>query len=248
MRKILLDIVKHVSVVGGIEQTKITGSAEETRVEAIDKDKTVIVNGTLRDPSEQLRGEYGIGFFPLLTGLLNHKTYLSDNASIEIIRQDRGGVETPVEMLFKNDKGKNPAKFRFINKDYVNEMGVFRTPVWDYEIELDKSTINEFASLADLYSAFEKFFSVKTSATEVIFSIGDDSNALHSAQVVMASDLDKSVEFSNEINWNIAPILSAMKLGQDHNPVLKLSARGAIELSFSSALVDWRFIFPPRKR
>ena len=61
MKDIILDVVKHTAGLGFIESVKVTGTADETRFDAMDPDRTVILNATLHGPHADLIGEFGMG-------------------------------------------------------------------------------------------------------------------------------------------------------------------------------------------
>ncbi len=246
MRDILLDIIQHVGV-DTVSAVKITGTDDRTYVEAMGKNNKPIIKGTLKEPSKELAGEYGFGFFPLLSGLLNHTSYKSTDASIEIVRDERDGEEVPTEMVFRNEKGKNPASFRFINKNYIEHQLTFKGAAWDIEFTATPSSINEFASFAALYSAVETKFNIKTDKDEVIFAIGNDSSTLHRAEMVVASGVEATKASFAGIQWDITPVISVLKLGSSHNPTVKVSSRGVIQIDFSTKLIDWTYIFPQSK-
>lgn len=240
MRDILLDIIHNVSV-DTVSAVKVTGDDKRTYIEAMGKNSTPIIKGTLKEPSADLTGEYGFGFFPLLSGLLNHASYKSPEAKIEIKREEREGESTPVEMVFRNDKGKNPATFRFINKNHIEHQLAFKGTNWDLEFEVTPSAINEFISYAGLYSSFETKFNVRVVNDEVVLAIGADSSALHHAEMVFATGVDASKANFAGLQWDIAPFVSILKLGANHKPTIKVMAKGVIEICFSSKQIDWQY-------
>ena len=61
MKDIILDVVKHTAGLGFIESVKVTGTTQETRFDAMDTDRTVILNATLHNPNPDLIGEFGMG-------------------------------------------------------------------------------------------------------------------------------------------------------------------------------------------
>ena len=56
MKDVVLDVVKHTAGLGFIESVKVTGTDEETRIDAMDTDRTVILNAKLHTQVPDLMG------------------------------------------------------------------------------------------------------------------------------------------------------------------------------------------------
>ena len=53
MKDVVLDIVKHTAGLGFIENIKVTGTNDATKLEAMDPDRTVILNAQLHAPAAE---------------------------------------------------------------------------------------------------------------------------------------------------------------------------------------------------
>ena len=60
MRNNLVDIVKNTHGLGVIELVKIVGSADETLVEALSEDRSVIVKAKFNNPIPEFIGTFGM--------------------------------------------------------------------------------------------------------------------------------------------------------------------------------------------
>ena len=105
MKDVVLDIVKHTAGLGFIESVKVTGTEEETRIDAMDTDRTVILNAKLHTQVPDLIGEFGMGNLSFLNGISHLPNYKEDDATIKVVRRDRNGEEQPENLLFEDSHG-----------------------------------------------------------------------------------------------------------------------------------------------
>lgn len=246
MRETLLDIVKHTGGLGFIETVKITGSAKETVIEAMDNDRTVIIKAKLLAPEGDLLGEFGMSHLELLRGLLNFSTYKADGATIAVKTAERDGRKAPEEIVFKGEGGKSPASYRLMNASLIPEQAKFLGTQWDVEVAPEKSKIGEFSALASLYSSFENYFLVKTDEGNLNFLIGDEGSSMHKASLTITEGVEG--ELRGDLHWPISQVLSILKLGADENLKLQFSARGALQITMTSGYAEYNFILPARKK
>ena len=108
MKDIILDVVKHTAGLGFIESVKVTGTTQETRFDAMDTDRTVILNATLHNPNPDLIGEFGMGNLSFLNGVSNLSNYKEDGSEVTVNRRERNGEEQPESLLFKDADGNMP--------------------------------------------------------------------------------------------------------------------------------------------
>lgn len=246
MRETILDIVKHTGSLGFIENVKITGSSNETMVEAMDNDRTVIIKANLLKADPTLEGEFGMGHLSLLQGLLTYPNFKTDGASIDVQRRERPGRGVvPEEITFKDEKGQT-ASYRLMSTDLLPEQAKFLGTQWDVEVDPSVSKIKEFQALAGLYGSFESYFLAKTVDGELRFYIGDEGSSMHRAFLTIAEGVDGTL--GGDLHWPIAQVLSILKLGQDENLKLQFSSRGALQITMTSPHAEYRFILPARKK
>lgn len=251
MRETIQDIVKHTGGLGFIETVKITGTDEETNVEAMDNDRTVILKAKLLSPESNLVGEFGMGNLSLLQGLVSNPLFRTDDATITVKRRERNGKQVPEEITFINSEKKTSGAYRLMASDLIPEQAKFLGVNWDVEIDPSQSKLKELQALAGLYSAFESFFMAKTvknedGTTDLVFFIGDEGSSMHRASLVIAEDIKGSL--GGDLHWPINQVLNILKLGADENLKLQFSSRGALQITMTSPLAEYNFILPARKK
>lgn len=223
MRDILIDIVRQTS--GLFDVLKVTSSDTETKLQAVDADKTLFLEASLKEPVPEFAGEFGLTNLNLLKGLLEFASYRTDQAEFTVKRHARGGKETVEQFEFK-DANKKGAIFRLMSADLVPEQAVIANIPWDVTITPNKSKLTEFQQLAKLYAEVDKFFGVKTDGRDLVFTIGDENSSTHRAAMVFESDVDGAL--SGQILWSIPQFLSVMNLAAAHTAEVRITARGVL--------------------
>lgn len=251
MRETLQDIVRHTGDLGFIETVKITGETNETLVEAMDNDRTVIVKGKLLQVNTDLQGEFGMSNLALLKGLVTNALFKADDATMTVKRRDRNGKQTPEEIVFTGLKGKTSGTYRLMASDLVPDQAKFLGAQWDVEVDPSQSKLKELQALAGLYSSFENYFMVKTVKTdegknELRFYIGDEGSSMHRAFLTIAEDVEGNL--GGDLHWPIDRVLNILKLGADENLKLQFSSRGALQITMTSSVAEYKFILPARKK
>ena len=251
MRETIQDIVKHTGSLGFIDTVKITGTEEETLVEAMDNERTVIVKGKLLTPEADLKGEFGMSHLPLLQGLVSSALYKGDGVTVEVKRRERNGKQVPEEISFVNNTTKSSAAYRLMASDLIPEQAKFLGTTWDVEVDPSASKVKELQALAGLYGTFENFFMVKTVTNEegkndLRFYIGDEGSSMHRSFLTLAEDVKGTL--GGDLHWGIAPVMAILKLGAEENLKLQFSGRGALQITMTSASAEYKFILPARKK
>jgi len=59
-RDVVQDIVKHTAALGFIQAVKVTGTENETTLDAMDADRTVILKAAVHAPVQEFTGEFGL--------------------------------------------------------------------------------------------------------------------------------------------------------------------------------------------
>jgi len=248
MREVISDVVKHTGGLGFIDIVKITGSDTETKIEAMDNDKTVIVKGKLNEPLAEFEGEFGMGNLSLIKGLVDHANFRTDGAKVEVIRETdptNANQQIPTEMLFIDEQGQD-ASYRFMSTQLVPSQAKFLGTTWDITVNPSKSKISEFSSFASLYSAFETLFMVDVREGNLRFNIGDPSGNSHKASVIIEKEVEGKM--SAGLYWPISQVLNILKLGIDENVKMNFSSKGALMIELSNDISSYQYILPAKKR
>jgi hypothetical protein len=243
MRDTIQDITKKIGGLGFVETIKVTGTADETKIEAIDNDKTVIIKATLNTPQADLIGTFGISSLPLLSGLLNFTSYKTDDASFTVKRRPNGSCPEEFEFRDANGLGSN---FRLMSGSLVADQPVVADIKWEVTFIPSKSKLQEFASLAGLYSQFDQYFSVKVTDGSLVVAIGEEGSATHRASMVLADEIEG--ELKGELLWPIAQFLAILKMGDGHEHTVSITSKGALLVKVATDHAEYSFIMPARRR
>jgi hypothetical protein len=244
-KNVVADIVKKIGGLGFVETLRVTGTADDTKVEAIDNEKTVIIKAKTKEVQSDLVGEFGIANLQLLNGLLNFASYKTDDATFNVTRREKNGTLTPTEFEFRDANGLG-ANFYLMSANLVPEQPLVADSKWDVSFVPAKAKIQEFAGLAGLYSQFDQYFSVKTKDGSLLFSIGDEGSSTHHASMVFEQDIEG--ELKGELLWPITQFLSILKSADGHEHSVGITSKGALLVSVTTEHAKFDFILPARRR
>ena len=117
----LKDVLKHTHNLGIFEMVKVTGTAEETNIETVDADKTVIFKGKTVNPvPDFVDATVGLSRMNVLDGYLKYPDFDDADATVQVVKQDRNGADVPTEVEFISVAGTD-AHYRFMLADVVNQ-------------------------------------------------------------------------------------------------------------------------------
>lgn len=240
----LLDIVKVVSTLP-FEIVKVTGNDGTVTLQSKLQDESsgaVVFSGTLKNPQPELDGVFGLSNISMLVGLTNVESFRDKEATVSLKRLQKNDVSYPEEIVFEKD-GFGKASYRLTGEKAIPpQMKAVASITWDVEIDQPvKRKIAEFAQLAGIYSTQETRFSVKTENRQLKFLIGDESSATHKAQVVFAEGVTGTIKPNH--TWNVAGILSVLKLGSSADMTMKISSQGILQIEVDTGIGKYTFLF-----
>jgi hypothetical protein len=245
VKDVLLDIVKHTSGLGIIENIKVTGTGAETAIAAMDTNRTVILNAKMHDPVTEFQGEFGMGSLGLLSSLMRLSNYQDPGASIVVERSERNGSEVPTNLLFKdNDGGKD--QYRFMSKEIVDQamkVATFRGANWNIQIEPAQKRIAQLSEVASIYSGVDPAFTVKTEDGKLIFEVGSTEGGVIGRRV-FAENING--ELTTPWSWPLSQFLAIVKLGG--SVLVRFSDQGACQIDVDSGLGLYSYILPAISR
>lgn len=243
MRELLLDVIKHTQGLGFIDTVKVEGTDKSTVFEAMESNKTVVLDATALKPEPHLAGSFGMGRLNILQGYLNFANYKTDEAKITVSRKDRDDKkDVPQEITFNDGNGQKSV-YRFMSSDMI-PYAKFKGSSWDVSVEPTSSKIKEFQDLAGILSGTEPYFLAKTSGGKLVFSIGEEH--ADNAEITIAEGVEG--ELKGELYWPTSEVISILKLGINENPKIDITSRGALQVTITSPYVEYKYILPARKR
>jgi len=243
IRDVVQDVVKHTAGLGFINCVKVTGAEQETTLDAMDSDRTVILQAKLHNDVPEFAGEFGLGNLGFLSGITNLGNYQADDATIEVSKRDRNGVSTPDALLFKDAEG-NTDQYRFMSKEIIDQTlqtVKFKGAEWDVTFEPTKAKVSELQQVAGIYGGIEPNFTVKTENGNLIVTVGA-SDGSYTGKRTFAQNVNG--ELNEGYAWPLSQVLAILKLGMSGACVMQISKRGALMISVDSGIGKYDYILP----
>jgi len=242
-RDIVQDIVKHTAGLGFITSVKVTGTDESTTLDAMDADRTVILQAKLHNTVEEFNGEFGLGNLGFLAGVTALGNYQTDDATVEVVARDRNGVSSPDHLMFRDADG-NTDQYRFMSKEIIEQTlqtVKFKGVEWDVTLEPTKAKVNELQQVAGIYGGIEPNFTVKTEGTDLIVTVGAADGSF-TGKRTFAQNVNG--EITEGYAWPLAQVLAILKLGMSGTCVMQISKKGALMISVDSGIGKYDYILP----
>ena len=241
IKDVLLDVVKHTSGLGIIENIKVSGDDSETTLAAMDADRTVILQAKMHDPVTEFMGDFGMGNLGLLSSLTRVSNYQNGDADIKVERKERNGEEMPTTLIFKDGDG-NRDQYRFMSKevlDQVMKVATFRGANWDITIKPATKRIAQLSEVASIYSGIEPSFAVSTEDGKLIIEVGSAEGGILGRRV-FAENIDG--ELGSKWSWPLQAFLGILKL--DGTKVIRFSDQGVCQIDVDSGIGVYSYIMP----
>ena len=242
-RDIVQDIVKHTAGLGFITSVKVTGTDESTTLDAMDADRTVILQAKLHNTVEEFNGEFGLGNLGFLAGVTALGNYQTDDATVEVVARDRNGVSSPDHLMFRDADG-NTDQYRFMSKEIIEQTlqtVKFKGVEWDVTLEPTKAKVNELTQVAGIYGGIEPNFTVKTEGSDLIVTVGAADGSF-TGKRTFAQNVNG--EITEGYAWPLAQVLAILKLGMSGTCVMQISKKGALMISVDSGIGKYDYILP----
>jgi len=243
MKDILQDIVAHTHSLGFLPVAKVTGDKKNTTIESMADDRSVIMMAKTKSPIDEFIGTFGMPNLDKLNMHLKNPEY-KENATIELIRQNRDGTDTPVNLHFENESGDFVNDYRFMTTEVINEKLKplkFKGANWDIVFQPSIASINRLKLQAQAHSE-EQTFQVKTENSNLVFSFGDAST--HRGTFVFEQQVKSKLK--QNWAWPVSQVQSILNL--DGDKFMKLSDSGAMMITVDSGLAEYEYILPAQSK
>ena len=243
MKDILQDIVAHTHALGFLNIVKVNGDDAQTGIDSMAEDRSVIMQANTKNAQVEMKGTFGMPNLNKLDIHLKCPEY-KDGASIDVVRQDRNGVQIPTGIHFENATGDFKNDYRFMNADIINEKlktVKFKGAQWDVEVSPTMASVQRFKMQATA-NAEETVFTVLTDSTDIKFKFGDAST--HAGEFVFATGVTGTLK--NEWAWPVQQTLAILSL--DGDKVMKFSDQGAMQIQVDSGLATYEYILPAQSK
>jgi len=243
MKDNLLDLIQHTSALGFIDLIKIDGKKDETLINAIAEDRTVIVTGKFKTASNDFEGIFGMPNLGKLKTILGFDDY-DTTANISMTRQDRDGVQVPAAIHFETADKSFINDYRLMSQAIVEEKikkVTFSGATWNISFSPKVTNIQRLKKQAQANNE-ETYFSVKQDGNNIKINFGDPSS--HSGNFVFESDVTGSL--ARTWSYPVKQFLALMDL--PGNKVVNFSDKGVMQVNVDSGLADYEYLLPSQQR
>jgi hypothetical protein len=243
MKDILIDIVTHTHSLGFLPLVKVTGDADSTTIESMAEDRSVILTAKTHKPVEEFDSVFGMPNLDKLALHLKNPEY-KEGASIEVIKQQRNGVEIPTSLHFQNSTGDFVNNYRFMNSEIINEKlktVKFKGATWDIEFEPLVASIGRLKLQANAHTE-ENVFQVKTEDSDLVFFFGDAST--HAGSFTFQSGIKGKLK--QAWSWPVNQVMAILAL--DGDKTMRIADAGAMQITVDSGLAEYNYILPAQSK
>lgn len=241
MKDILQDIVGHTHTLG-LSIVKITGDDNETKIDSMADDRSVIMMGQTNAPIPQMKGVFGMPQLNKLKYLIDCAEY-KEGADIELTSRSINGEMIPDGIHFENKDGDFKNDYKFMNTQIINEKlknVKFKEPKWTVELEPTLASIQRFSLQAGANTEHTTFLA-RTDGDKVKFIFGDAST--HGGEFVFAQGV--SGKLDKGWTWPVSSVLNILKIADVNNAKISFSNEvGAIQITLDSGTATYKYIIP----
>jgi hypothetical protein len=248
MRDILKDIVKHTHSLGIIQAVKVTTEGDETKIDALDDNRSVVLKGRLHNKVDALTGKVGFGRLSVLQGYLNYSGEDTEgkkvDADIVVNKEERNGEASPASISFKMNGGFE-SNYRLIRSEVVDDQiktANFKGAKWDVEFMPTQKAVNDLRYFDGVLGGNDSLFTVKKVNGNLIFSIG--SNGTDKVDLPFA--LNVSGELKAAWSYPLRTVNTILRLADTSNMTIKFSDQGAMMIQVDSGLGVYDYILPAK--
>lgn len=242
MKDILQDIVAHTHALGFISLVKVTNE-DDTVIESMADDRSVIVSATTKEPVSEFTGVFGMPNLDKLSLHLKNPEYASD-AKLEVVKSERNGETIPTHIHFENAAGDFQNDYRFMNKAIIEEKLKkvnFKGAKWSVEFEPSQASIARM-KLQSAAHTEEPIFNVSTQDGNLVFSFGDAGS--HAGSFIFQHDVGGTLKHT--WSWPVAQVQAILNLPGDME--MSISDQGAMQIAVDSGLVKYNYILPAQSK
>ena len=243
MKDYLHDIVQHTHALGVIDLVKITGTDQETTIDSIAEDRSVIVQAKFKNPVPEFVGTFGMPNLGKLNTVLNIPEY-KENAKLSISMQQRNGADVPVGIAFENKAGDFKNEYRFMTSEIVNDKlksVKMKNVKWSVEFNPTVQNIQRLKFQASANSD-ENTFTAKTENNQLKFFFGDHSS--HAGNFVFHDGVTSTL--SKSWAWPVNAVISILGLSGDKS--MKISDEGVMQITVDSGIAEYNYLLPAQQK
>ena len=247
MKDHLQDIVQHTHGLGVIDLVKITGTEQETTLEAIDQvNRTVIVKAKFNGVVSDFIGTFGMPNLGKLNTILNIPEYKEDAKITVTQKTNAAGTNEPDVIHLENKAGDFKNDYRLMGSGIVEAQLKTSRIVKEikYSVEFQPSAVSiqrlKFQASAN---SEETNFVAKTENGDLKFFFGDHSS--HAGDFVFHAGINGTL--NKAYRWPVSVVISILSLPGDKT--FKISGDdGLIEIAVNSGIAEYRYLLPAQTK
>jgi hypothetical protein len=242
MKDILQDIVSHTHSLGFITTLKIKAD-QETEIESMAEDRSVILKGTTHSPVGEFSGVFGMPDLGKLAYHLKNPEY-QENAKIDVVSDERNGEVVPTHIHFENSTGDFTNDYRFMNTVTIEEKlksVKFNVNSWDVTFEPSMAAIARMKLMSGAHSE-ETVFQVKTEDGNLNFYFGELNT--HAGNFTFQHDVGGTLQHTWA--WPVSQVIAILNL--DGDKTMHITNQGAMQISVDSGMAKYDYILPAQQK
>ena len=242
MQDILQDIVSHTHKLGFITTLKVTAE-DDTSIESMAEDRSVIMTATTHNPVGEFVGTFGMPDLGKLAYHLNNPEYKVE-ANINVVQAERNGETIPTHIHFENKAGDFENDYRFMNRAIIEEKVKsvkFKGGSWNVEFEPSMASIARMKLMAGAHSE-ETVFQVRTEDGNLNFYFGDLNT--HAGHFTFEHGVDGTL--THTWAWPVAQTIAILNL--DGDKTMSITDQGAMKISVDSGMAKYDYILPAQQK
>ena len=240
----LKDVLRHTHSLGIFEMVKINGTAEETAIETVDADKTVILKATTVNPvPDFVDATVGLSRMSVLDGYLKFPVLTVMMVLYRLLHK-KGTMLKSVEVEFTSAEGTD-AHYRFMLADVINQQLKdikFKGAEFDVNIVPSAKNLKDLGYFNSVLGAFENTFSPRTEDGNLYFYIGGAGS--DRTKVLVAEAVEG--EITHEFYWPLDIVLRILRLGDNANIVLSINSKGLLQIIVDSGIGAYTYLLPAK--
>ena len=242
MKDILQDVVAHTHALGFLALVKVSND-ENTTIDAMAEDRSVILSGTTHSPVGEFDGTFGMPNLDKLSLHLKNPEYQKD-AKIDVVKAERNGEVIPTHIHFENATGDFENDYRFMNKAIIEEKlktVKFKGAAWNVTFNPSMASIARMKLMSAAHSE-EPTFNVLTKDGNLVFSFGDAST--HAGEFVFQHGIEGTL--AHTWSWPVAQVQAILNL--DGELTMSISDQGAMMITVDSGMAKYDYILPAQSK
>lgn len=243
MKDILQDLVAHTLPLEVIQLLKITSSDEETLIEAVADDRSIVFNAKTKTPVADFSGVFGMPNLNKLDIHLKCPEY-KENAKHTIEYSQKNGEKIPSSLHFENEAGDFQNDYRFMSTEIVNsrlQSVKFKGAAWEVNFNPQVGSIMRLKLQANAHND-ETIYQVTTDNGNLVFSFGDAST--HAGSFIFEHGV--AGKLKQTWSWPVKQTLSILGLTGDIN--MKISDSGVMQITVDSGIAEYTYILPAQTK